>query len=210
MKIRCSSLGDLMTNGRGAETLGKTAEKVIRDRWIKETYGRERYFSSKAIQKGLQCEEDSLSLYTRVSGDLLIKNEENLQNDWITGTPDAFGEDYVLDIKTSFDIFTFMEADFKALYEWQLRGYMMLTGKPRAILAYCLVDMPTEMSERELMYIDNEDDYDRVSKLCIYGDIDEASRIKTFEINRDFEIEKKIIERIELARIFAKDLILNK
>lgn len=208
MKFRCSSLGRLMTNGRGKDSLGETAKEYIREAWIKEKYGRYPFISTKPMQKGNDCEEDSLTLYTRVSGDLLIKNEDNLTNEWITGTPDALGEDYVLDIKTPYNIFNFMKNDLSSLYEWQLRGYMMLTDKPRAILAYCLVDMPTEMAERELMYLEGRD-YETVEKLCFYSDIPEEERVKTFIIERDLEKEEQIVARVKEARIFAESLTLN-
>ena len=208
LKFRCSSLGKLMTNGRGKDSMGETAKQFIRETWVQEKYGRSPYVQTKPMMKGNKCEEDSLSLYTRVTGDLLIKHVGGMSNDWIKGTPDATNSECVVDIKSPYNIFTFMNAELTSLYEWQLRGYMWLTGKECATLAYCLVDMPEDMLDKELQWVDTED-YEKVKKLCVYSDIPEEERVKLFHIQRDKEKERQIIERVEQARIFAQSLTLN-
>ena len=206
LKFACSKLGDLMTNGRGKNAgMGETAKNLIFERWVAQKYNRRPFFSSLATDKGEAVEEDSFTLYTKVKDVLLLKNETFYENDIIRGVPDAVESDYVLDIKSPLDIFTFAKAGMTKQYEWQLRGYMMLTDTPRAVLAYCLVDMPEEMLERKLMYIEGEKQYETIKRLYTYGDIPEEDRVKTFEIERDEEKEAALVARVKEARIFAQD-----
>lgn len=220
LRIRCSELGIIMTNGRGKNaSMGLTAKSKLREIWVNETFGRHKVVLSREMTKGIEQEETSLSLYTQVKGELLVKNETNLHNEWLTGTPDVIGDDYILDIKTSWDIFTFANVQDVKDYEWQLRGYMMLTGKPQARLVYCLVNNPPqqisdEMYRLQFKFIDGEDnpEYERAAnaleKLMVYDDIDPKLRVKEFIIDRDLDIEEQIKARVEEARAYFKTLTL--
>jgi len=209
LTFRCSSLGRLMTNGRGKSTMGMTAKDFVRETWIGKNYHRRPFVQTKPMIKGTEVELDSMELYTQVTGELITKYEgDRLKNDWIGGTPDAVLEDSVLDIKSPFDIFTFSKSMLTPLYEWQLRGYMMLLDKSYATLAYCLVNAPADMVEGELRYLDGED-YDTKRKLLVYDDIDPADRIRTFRVDRDMEKEQMIIDRVEEARRYASEFTLS-
>jgi len=220
LRFRCSSLPSLMTNGRGkTPSMGETAKNVVRDTWLGVKYGRWPQIKSKYLAKGNLAEEDSLTLYTQYSGKIFIKNETNFKNDYLTGTPDTINPE-LIDIKTPFDIWTFSKVDeasaLKA-YEWQLRGYMMLTGAKSAKLVYCLTNMPASMLSHELYklqfdYADGENDLeyqaqaDQIERNYIYDDIDINERVKVFEINHDEAKEAQLIERVNEAREYAKTL----
>ncbi len=66
-KIRCSAIGQLMTEARSkSEPLSETAKEYIRQQWIADTYGRQKDFSSKAIQKGIANEEQGIRPYLNI------------------------------------------------------------------------------------------------------------------------------------------------
>jgi hypothetical protein len=157
--FRCSSLGHIMTDPRSkSETLSETCKTHLIDVYVANRYGRRDDIQNKYITKGLAVEEDSITLYSRIKGEVYFKNEDHLSNKWIKGTPDLFTGDKIYnaetitDIKSSWDIYTFMRTltkDVNKLYYWQLQGYMDLSGASSATLAYCLVDTPQQLIEDE-------------------------------------------------------------
>ena len=148
--FRCSAIGDIMTEPRSkSEEFSKTAQKRAIEAYIISRY--DRYpedITSDAIRKGLMVEDDAIDILSRVDQKLYLKNEERLSNDYITGIPDIISGD-VVDIKSSWDIFTYFASkfDYDKGYEWQLQGYMALTGKKSARLAYVLCDTPDAIIE---------------------------------------------------------------
>lgn len=158
-RFRCSSLGHIMTEARSkSETLSETAKTHLIDVYVANRYGRQDDIQNKYIEKGLAVEEDSITLYSRIKGQIYFKNENHLSNAWIKGTPDLYVGDsivnatHIIDIKSSWDIYTFMRVLTKEVnkhYYWQLQGYMDLTGATNATLAYCLVDTPQQLIEDE-------------------------------------------------------------
>lgn len=222
MKVNCSSIGSIMTNGRKAGELSETCKTEIRKIWIQNTYGRKEIIFSKYMTKGNECEEDSLTLYTQVTGQLAIKNEKRYENDYIKGYPDALSTNQVIEIKTPWDLWTYMKSDITSDYEWQMRGYMMLTGLEQATLAYCLVDTPektitSEINRMQWQYMDADGNIspdfepDRMQTIINmkFKDIDAELRVKTFTIQRNMELEEAMIKRIEEAREFYNKLTLK-
>jgi hypothetical protein len=57
-------------------------------------------------------------------------------------------KDCVEDLKTSWNIKTYFNAELTKDYYWQLIGYMALTGKTQARLIYCLTNTPVEIIEK--------------------------------------------------------------
>ena len=134
MKIRCSALGRLMTAPRNkSEVLSQTAKSYIQELVLEEKFGIKKEFSSRYTDKGLQCEDEAISLVNDVLGlGFIFKNEEHFNNDWITGTPDVNTNEILLDIKCSYEAhtFPFFETEIPTKdYFFQLQGYMWLTGK---------------------------------------------------------------------------------
>lgn len=106
------------------------------------------------LQKGKLQEEDSITLISIVDGVLYLKNDERVHNDYLSGEPDVFLGDNIMnaqriiDIKTCFDYPTFLKKineDLFDPYKWQIQGYMDITGATEGELAYCLVNMPESM-----------------------------------------------------------------
>ena len=87
MKFRCSSIGKLMTEPRSKSEgpLSVGAKTYIRELAAQEIFGVDFVVSSKAIEKGIECEDDSILLLNKVRGLSLKKNAERKTNDFITG-----------------------------------------------------------------------------------------------------------------------------
>jgi|LDZT01.1.fsa_nt_gi hypothetical protein len=218
-KFRASGLGHLMTNPRSKKAkISKTTEQNLLEIYIGEQFGRYYEIENKYLDKGNYAEEDSLTLVTNQLDRLLVKNKEHLENDWIKGTPDIIEDDNVLDIKTSWNIFTFANADGSNKdYYWQLQGYMWLTGKDKAILAYTLVDTPEHLIYQEVQrkaykrgIIDTDKEYEKLEEeirfQMVYKDIPEELRMKLFYFERNDEDIEKLKERIVDCREYLNSL----
>ena len=142
LKIRCSALGKIMTNSRSkSEVLSKTCKTYLQELAIEEMYGIRKEFSSRYTDKGNLVEDESISLAQEVLDfGLMYKNEEHLNNDFLTGTPDVNTDTILLDVKSSYDAttFPFFAEDIPNKdYYYQLQGYMALCNKRKSVLAYC-------------------------------------------------------------------------
>jgi len=215
MKIRCSALGRLMTAPRNkTELLSQTAKSYIQELVLEHKYGIKKEFSSRYTDKGLQCEDEAISLVNDVLGlGFIFKNEEHFQNDWITGTPDVNTNDILLEIKCSYEAstFPFFETEIPTpAYFFQLQGYLWLTGKTEALLCYCLVNTPIEIVEDEVRrehwkhkVIDEDLEIrDFVQKKHNFDQIPDNRKVKVFKVERDETIIWAIQEKIEEARIY--------
>lgn len=211
-KFRCSKLGDLMTEPRAKkDILSQTTLTYLNEIFIGEQTGREKDISNKYMMKGLLQEEDSISLLTDVTGKFYIKNAEKFENLYVKGTPDIV-DDVIIDIKTSWDIWTFAKAEVSKDYYWQLQGYMWLTGRKKAVLNYCLVNSPDQLIQDELrklswkmfmidpidpLYLEAEA---KTRLNMTFDDIKPEYRVKTFEVDFSEEDIKKLQVRIDDCR----------
>ena len=88
LKIRCSSIGKIMTNSRSkTETLSKTCKTYLQELAVEELYGKRKEFNSRYTDKGNQVEDDAIKLAESVLDlGFMIKNEEHFENEYLTGT----------------------------------------------------------------------------------------------------------------------------
>lgn len=224
-----SSLGRIMTNGRNKnEVFGETCKAHLMECYVSHMYGRTKDITSKYLEKGTEVEEDAITLYSRVKRKFFKKNKDEITNDFFIGTPDLFeGEsirsaDIITDIKSPWDIFTFYNVLSKPInkdYQWQLLGYMDLTGAKVGKLAYCLVDAPLKLindAKRKLEWSmgvidpDADENYqaacEELEKLMTYGDIPIEERWIEFTVDRDDEMIKEAHDKIVLCREFLNEL----
>lgn len=224
--FRCSRLSDLMTDPKAKKdkdsgVLSTTAKSLVRDMWLKNTYGYEKLIMTNAMKKGLLCEQDSMELVQNVlGGEFRRKHEARLQNDFIIGTPDIVlqREDFVEDVKTSFDIETFFDAKLTDDYFAQAQGYMELTGKKNYRLIYCLVPTPAEIMESEekriwYKFINDESnpDYQKYIEQFrhnndLISSIPDEKRVKIFTFGYEEIWIAELYKRIEKAREYYKEL----
>lgn len=220
-KIRCSTIGQIMTNDRSGKDMGKTT-KTYCELWLKEQiYGRKKEFTSKHTQKGLIVEDNSIDFIAeRLNLGMLFKNEEHFGNDYMEGTPDIILPDQIIDAKNSWDCFTFplFEDGIPTdSYEWQLQGYMELTNKDKATLAYVLSDTPINLIEKEAYYWCKNNGYEELDldvykefmKRMTYGDIDPKFKLKTYEVIRDKNKAEQIKARVYQCRDYIETLKLK-
>lgn len=220
-KIRCSGIGQIMTNPRSkTEILSETTKTFCEDYLRIQIYGKQKQVKSKYLDKGNKNELEALDFAAKyLDLGMLPKNELFFENDFITGTPDAFTNDFIIDVKNSWDCFTFplfdTEIDNKA-YELQLQGYMHLTGKKKAKLIYCLTDTPIHLIEKECYYycesngieMDEEILNSFIEKMT-YQNIPDKFKIKIFDLDYDENVIKAIFDRVILCREYIEKLIFN-
>lgn len=201
-KFRCSSIGKLMTEPKSKSEgpLSVGAKTYIRELAAQEIFGVTFEVSSKAMEKGIQCEQDSIDLLNYVRGMRLKKNTERKTNEFITGEADLFNAElnHGHDIKTSWSIATFPiseEGCIDKLYEYQVRGYMMLWDADSWSVDYCLVSTPEDLMRYEPL------------TLHIVDHIPPEHRITTWLIKRDMEKEAAMVEKIKHARVYFRQVI---
>ena len=199
LKIRASSLGLIMTEPKlKTETLSVGAKTYIKKLAKEFVYGYTEQVSSKYTDKGIQVEDESISLYNRVFLTDYAKNTERKTNDWLTGECDIFTGSKIIDIKSSWSLGTFpcfKEDATDKTYEWQLRGYMMLWDCNEAELAYCMVNTPDELIR-----------YEQIDMHIVNG-IDEALRVTVNKFERDLELENLIKVKCEAAQTYFNQLL---
>lgn len=228
--FRCSSLGYIMTDSRSkSETLSETTKTHLVDKFVSAKYARETDIQNKYIEKGLAVEEDSITLFSRVKKEFFKKNEENLTNEFISGTPDLFTgsevrkSDLVIDVKSSWDIFTFFRATqdkLNKMYYWQLQGYMALTGAKSARLVYCLVNTPPPLIFDEMnklkwkMGVINPDTDKLYQEACAeiekvmkYDDIPMEERVNEITIERNDADIERLYERVQQCRNYMNQFL---
>jgi hypothetical protein len=147
-----------------------------------------------AIEKGKQCEDESIELLNDFLGKAYTKNSTRKTTDLLTGEWDIEdeSESLIIDIKSAYSKKTFpiaIKDGDRKLYEWQLTAYMHLRNLDNAMLAYCLVDTPAQLISKK----DNED-WHKVSH------IPERYRVTTFDMTRDATKEKQLLDRCKLAQ----------
>jgi len=222
-KFHCSSLGDIMTDPRSGTGLGETCKKHLLECWIDETYGRKQEIENRYIQKGLMVEESGITLLSRLKKQFFVKNQQTFENDFIIGTPDIITSERVRDIKSSWDIYTFYMVLYKPInksYEYQVRGYMDLTGRDLASVDYVLIDTPDPLIDsrkRKLMYdlglgLDdsNTQAYGEacaeIDRISLYNDIPNEKRHIGMEFKASPEIIGKVYQRVKDCREFLNAL----
>jgi hypothetical protein len=220
MKIRASQIGKLMTSPKTkGEVLSKTTKTYIQELAIEHKYGIRKEFWSRYTDKGNEVENDGIALVNDVLNlGFIYKNEENLTNDYLTGTPDVNTNEILLDVKCSWDAttFPFFETEVPNKdYYYQLQGYMWLSGKSEALLCYCLVNTPFQIVEDEVrrehwkqgLIDESLDVRDFVQSKHNFDHIPKEKRVKVFKIAKDESVIEQIKERIELARVYYNNLI---
>lgn len=196
-KIRASAAGKLMTSPRDkTETLSETTKTYLKEWAISEIYGVQKEIKSKYITKGITKEDEGIDKAIEwLDLDFVLKNEQYFEDDNFCGTPDIITDDEVIDIKLSWDCFTFpiFEKEIPTKdYYFQLQVYMHLTGKKRARLVYVLLNTPEEMHwEQQIKYDDKPKEL----------------RIKAFPVQYDPAVIESLTNKVNESRNYLKTLI---
>ncbi len=165
---------------RDANKPPEGAANYVKD-WLKEQlYGTRKEFSSKYTDKGNTNENIAIEMTAqKLEHPMLLKNDEYFENEYVHGTPDLVLPDTIIDVKCSWDAFTFPlfedELPNKDYY-WQIQTYMWLTGRTSGKVVYCLTETDYETPE--------------------YDNVDDKLKVKVFDVDFDPEAIEKIKERI--------------
>jgi hypothetical protein len=220
MKIRCSSLGKIMTSPKSkGEVLSQTAKTYLKELALEEKFGIKKEFSSRYTDKGNTQEDLAIEMASQVLNlPFALKNTEYFENDFIKGTPDLILEDEIIDIKCSWDGTTFpwFEDELPNKdYFWQLVGYMWLTGRSKARVVYCLVDTPEDIVQDEIrrtswkkFEIDvTEETENEVRAKHEFSHISENKRVRAFQIELNEANIEQVKEKLLHAREYYNELI---
>ena len=185
-----------MTNPqKKTDLISKTTVTYVYN-WLKESiYGVRKEINNKYLNKGITLEDEAIdSAITWLDLHFVLKNEKYFEDDFFCGTPDLILEDEVLDIKNSWDCFTFplFENEIPTKdYFYQLQVYMHLTGKRKARLVYVLLNTPEDLTWE---------------KQNDYSSLDKKYRIKTFSIEYDESVIEDLKQRVINIREFIKTI----
>lgn len=192
-KLRASAAGTLVPNGKGS--LISAGGKTYLKEWIaSQIYGVEKQIKSKYIDKGVMMEDQAINFAVKMLDiEFALKNESRFEDDYFTGEPDMILNDRIIDIKNSWDCFTFplFETEIpNSDYFYQLQVYMHLTGKRNATLVYVLLDDPATNWEAGIIY-----------------DVEDKYRIKTFDVEYDPMVIESLINKVIEARQYISTLV---
>lgn len=221
----------------GAEPeLSQGAKTYVKEVFLQYEKGFKEEITSKHTRKGKQAEEDAINLICHSDGVMYMKNTERRTKHNLTGECDVItefenlageGSDTITvvdDLKCSWNPKTFMAADLSTLYEWQLRAYMYLYNADIGRIRYCLVDCPPDIYLDELKkfcwaneIIDETDPKyaDLIAQFesnYLYehsGKYTKEERVKTYEIERDEQLEGTLLKAIDLALEYYQTITLN-
>lgn len=227
--IRASSVGYIMVDPQSkadkeAGLLSKTAQRHLLDVYIAEKYGRKRDIQTKQMKKGVEVEDESILLLNKYWNTNYEKNQDRYTNGFITGHPDILDKDKVVDIKSSYDLWTFLgnlPDKLDNLYYWQLMSYMWLTGATKGHIAYCLSNTPFGIVEQEKRYLLNRMDVIseespeyvkeamRLEFNMTFDDIDVSERVLIYTVDRNEDDIVRIQNRVERAREYLHEIELT-
>lgn len=204
-KLRASAGGNMLTS-KGAMSKAETPKTFIKEWYITQLTGKRKVINSKYLRRGIESENLAIE---RVNKDL-VKNEQFFENEYFTGTPDIVTDDTIIDVKCSWDAFTFpfFMKEPPMNYLTQLQIYMELTGKRKAKLCYCLENGTTEQinqlawqkAKDEGLDEPSIENWDDADKDLNYDHLPENLRIKSFDIEYNADMIESLKESVEFAR----------
>lgn len=227
-KCRSSSIGILMTEPKSVEdkkagNLSQTAKTYLKKCYVEMKYARHEDFTSKYTDKGTMTQPDCLQMLSFLDDKHYKSNEEQLENEFITGKPDFFeGETvqtakYIIENKSAWSLHTFIAyVGDKLDRDWsaQIQGYLALTRAPAGEVSICLVNAPESIileEKKRLLWkmgdiaaTDLNPEYLEACRLLergmIFDDIDYAQRRIKYSITRDEQFIQSVYERVKVAR----------
>jgi hypothetical protein len=189
------------------------------EKWCNEwIYGRRIEFTSKMTDKGNLVEEDSIIYASGHIAEMGLssKNVVSFRGDeWIEGTPDVLTGEYVFDVKSSWthDTFPLYYSEIPTTdYDWQVKGYMYLTGRRKGRVLYVLMSMPEEMLRKEARWKLGQEfteiEFNELAAQYQYDNLPPCLRLKEFEVDWDEEAIEAVKRRILECRKYIETSII--
>jgi len=147
------------------ERLPKTMTTELRKIHRAETFGRNFSFTNKYVQKGVDQEEEAITIYqkfrTEVKGTktFFVNNKKRLSNGWVTGEADLTDTNNFSNCNEGFDTkcsweletFPFSGDILDSSYESQNQCYIWLSGAEKWTTSYVLVNVIEDLLHKEKM-----------------------------------------------------------
>ena len=216
-KISCSAISEIMTEPKlKSETLSMTCKSYCKD-WLRiQIYEKQKEFTSKYTDKGIQTEDDAIKLLNKFYGWNAEKNSVRKWSEFMHGECDLNieTEDLIVDIKSSYSCFTFpiFEKEIPdKKYMLQIQGYMHLWGMKKGRISYVLMDMPDDMVAKELKWKfpepPSDEEYQAAAAQYFYSHMADNLRIKSFNFDYNPELIAAIEQRVKDCRIYISSLL---
>ena len=225
IKFRASSWGNLLTEpqtkaDKEAGRLSKSCIGELIKIYNMEVYGRKRDITTNKMIKGKAGEPESIKLFSVVDGEFYVKNELQFENDWFKGNPDIVHGISCWDIKTRWDLDSFMPKlieDADKGEELQLQVYFDLTGTISGGIANTLIDCPIEIlmdEKRKLLYSMNviseeSPEYVKAAAelehLLTFPDIPPQERVIKQPVTRNDELIGKMKAKVPAMRQWLEE-----
>ena len=188
-KIRCSQIGQIMSNAKTKGDLSAGCKTYLENWYANDN----EEIHSKYFDKGNVVEQECIDLMAAVlSKGLCLKNDEYLENEYFSGTCDVQLDDTIVDVKSVWGR-KGLHAACNGLdkdYEWQLMGYAHLYNRPKAILFYGLLDTPAECN------YGNE---------VIYSDMPIEERWVAYNVEINQEAIQSVIDKVVKCREYLQE-----
>lgn len=170
------------------------------------------------IMKGTLAELSAIDLLSQYDGIKYKKNSRKFKNKWVSGYPDIIhkkrlGDRKVTDIKSSWDLYTFMEnlpKNISLLNKSQVQGYIGLTKADIGEVCHVLVSSPEELIDKQISKLKFKNVFATREELDIaieltkksmrFEDIPMDQRIIRFTVPRDEEEQKRMYDRVNFCR----------
>lgn len=210
------------------EPLSRTAKSYLKRYYAYLKYGKwsaSLEKGNKYTNKGKLGEPKSIELISFLDDRAYYKNPERFDDEELTGEPDIihFTLDgvYIIDVKTSWDIETFMDVlgkDLNPLYWWQMQGYFALTDAQRGEVSYCLVNTPEpilnqekySLSRRMDIVTEEDPEYKKAAETLVnnmtFDNIPHKERRIKFIVERDDEAIAKIRKTVVKCREYMAEI----
>jgi len=214
----------LLEPKKNDDPLSKGAKSYLKRLYGELKYGKwsaSKEKGNKYTEKGKIVQPEAILLCSELDDVLYEENFDRIQNEFLSGVPDAFlgksirEAEYIVDVKSSWDFETFIEnldVSLNPLYWWQIQGYMELSGATKGDISYCLINTPDSILEEEkyklikrLDVVTTESPEYRLKEAELvnnmtFNDIIPSERRLKFEVTKDQEAINKIYSKIPQAR----------
>jgi len=234
--FRASSWGNLMAEpkekaAKDRGELGLSCQKELLKIYRQVVYDwDEDDITTPAMEKGTLGQTESITMYSKVAGQLFIENNEHLTNNDFCGTPDLYlgksirEADIVDDMKNSFLLSNFIDKTVETVtpaQKCQLNVYYDLSGASGGNIVHTLISLPDEMFQKECQKLlwrmanngeiatEYAPEYleavEKLKKKFIYEHIPIEERVFIQPVPKDEELIEKMKAKVPILRQWLLD-----
>lgn len=191
--------------------LSETCITYLLEVYAWEKYGKEPLNADKkgrAVEKGKLVEDDSITLLSLVDKKMYVKNTYRFSNEYLSGEPDIISKNKVIDIKSSFDIISFLSVIKKPInpaYKYQINGYMDILKLDEGEVSSCLVNANRSMINDEMKRLFYKMDVATEENIEYKKAGEQLMKNMTFEdIPMKNRVHKMQVEKIDMEQIYER------